>query len=178
MPIPKPTPAVEPVPKPKPALIKTNETDEYTKLVNIVKQAPYETGWYTIPRLPLVAYSKENLFDCSNMLAIMYDYLKSKGYNNVKVAFGCSPYSHYCHVWLLVGEVHSITYYNDHFVVNKTGYWVDQVNKRVCVNLTDCNSRIANLDECYVNFRFYDDYRDITRFEYEFYYDKERFKFD
>ena len=91
---------------------------EKQKLQLDIDNAPYNTSEY-----------KENVFDCSNMAALLHDWLETQTQTkwNVEVWFGCeSPSCREGHEWLEV-------------IGKESNYTVEVTSKKIVDNLGDSN---------------------------------------
>ena len=121
-----------------------NIDDEYERLVCWVKSAPYNTTDY-----------KAGVFDCSNMAALLHDWLEDHGYD-IKIVLGYS-YNH-AHTWLLAGKLTGmvVSQHYRHYKVD--GYWIEPTSKKVMPELPDFYY------ERYKHIGFYDDYSELCMY--------------
>lgn len=105
--------SVTPIINPTPAIL-----TERQKLQSDIDNAPYNTGEF-----------QENVFDCSNMAALLHDWLETQTQSkwNVEVWFGCeSPSCREGHEWLKV-------------IGNESNYTVEVTTKEIVDLLGNTN---------------------------------------
>jgi len=128
-------------------------------LIEDVQSAPYNTSDY-----------KAGKFDCSNMPALLYDWLKLKGYD-VKFVCGLgwnTPYENtyyfqIAHCWVLVGDVdyvlmHGEPHRNTTVKLKNDSYWIEATRKEIFHDLNDIYKGFYNFKRILV----YDDYRNAA----------------
>jgi len=128
------------------------------KLIEDVQSAPYNTSDY-----------KAGKFDCSNMHALLYDWLKLKGYD-VKFVCGLGWYTYeniyyfqVAHCWVFVGGVDYILmqgepYRNTTVKLKNNSYWIEATRKEVFHDLNEIYKGFYNFKRIVI----YDDYRNAA----------------
>lgn len=129
----------------------TAKADVLSQLKEDVAAAPYNISDYEMDR-----------FDCSNMAALLHDWLELKGYD-VKVFVGMGNI--YGHIWLLVGGYKYVISSSEgrEVVLKNNSYWVEPTGKTIFKDLHDVYG------DFYDGFRItiLDDYREFSSVSYQ-----------